>query len=239
MNAPFARMGGKKRLKRRIIGMFPKDYENMTYVEPFVGAGHVLYGKKPSVKEVINDKDTGIATIHKGLKEFSGDLKGSYQVTRHTFDEWKKKTPKSAKDRFMKEWILSKFSFAGNRKSYNPINAPPYSVQMRDYTQRLHDVVILNQDYEAVIRKYDSPNTLFYLDPPYEESERTAGYKHSSFSVEHLKSVLDKIKGKVVLTFNDGRHIRDLFKGYHITGVKLLYTVPKPHIGSEVIITNF
>ena len=35
--------------------MFPKDYEKMIYVEPFVGAGHVLYGKKKSEVEIIND----------------------------------------------------------------------------------------------------------------------------------------------------------------------------------------
>ena len=238
MNAPIGRIGGKRQLKKRLVGMFPNDYEKMTYVEPFVGAGHVFYAKNPSDKEVINDKDSNIITIHKGLKEFSHDLQGKYKLSRQSFDAWKHKTPKTAKEKFMKDWILSKFSFATGRGSYAPDRGSNGMI-MRDYSQRLKDVVILNQDYETVLRKYDSPNTLFYLDPPYEESKRTAHYSHSTFDINHLKSLLDRIKGKFILTFNDGKHIRDLFRGYNITSVKVRYMLPTPHTGSEVIITNF
>lgn len=226
-------------MKKRIIGMFPNDYTKMTYVEPFVGAGHVLYGKEPSEREVINDKDSIISTIHKGLKEFSHDLQGRYKISKQSFDEWKRKTPKTAKEKFMKDWILSKFSFAGGRGSYAKNDITAKGKLMKDYSQRLKDVVILNQDYEAVIRKYDSPNTLFYLDPPYDDSKRTARYTHSSFDINHLKSLLDGIKGKFILTYNDGKYVRELFRGYNITGVKVRYMIPTPHTGSEVIITNF
>jgi site-specific DNA-adenine methylase len=32
-------MGGKNLLKERLVAKFPKGYEDMTYVEPFVGSG--------------------------------------------------------------------------------------------------------------------------------------------------------------------------------------------------------
>ena len=46
LKAPFGRMGGKSKLKKIIINeYFPKNYENMTYVEPFVGAGNIYFYK--------------------------------------------------------------------------------------------------------------------------------------------------------------------------------------------------
>lgn len=219
--------------------MFPKGYEEMTYVEPFVGAGHVFYGKEPSEKEIINDKDTGLTMIHRGLKKFSGELHGPYSVSRQRFNQWKEMKPRSDKDRFMREWVLSKFSYAGDRMSYDPAKSPPIKMDMDDYTNRLKDVVILNRDYKALILKYDGPNTLFYFDPPYDESERTAKYKHSAFSLEEMKPLLDKIQGKFILTYNDVTRVRKLFSGYNVRGVSVKYTVPTPHIGKELIISNF
>ncbi len=63
VNAIVSRIGGKRLLKKRIVKMFPKDYENMIYVEPFNGAGHVYFYKKPSIKEVINDVDSGVVAV--------------------------------------------------------------------------------------------------------------------------------------------------------------------------------
>jgi len=210
----------------------------MTYVEPFVGAGHVFYGKEPSEKEVINDKDSSIATIHRGLKKFSKELQGTFPITKMSWNKWKAIKPKTEKERFMKAYMLQRMSFMQGGKSFNTGREGGRG-RMRDYSERLKDVVILNQDYREVVRRYDSPNTLFYFDPPYEESKRTAGYTHSEFDIEAMKRVLDGVKGKWILSFNDGKHIRELFRGYTITPIKTTYRLPSPRTVTELLISNF
>ena len=42
-NSPICRLGGKSKLKNKII---PKIPEHDKYVEPFVGAGHVFFWKR-------------------------------------------------------------------------------------------------------------------------------------------------------------------------------------------------
>lgn len=148
--------------------------------------------------------------------------------------------PKTEKERFMKAYMLQRMSFMQGGKTFNPAREERGDkMRMRDYSERLKDVVILNKDYREVVRRYDSPNTLFYFDPPYEESKRTAGYTHSEFDIEAMKRVLDGVKGKWILSFNDGKHIRELFRGYTITPIKTTYRLPSPRTVTELLISNF
>ena len=62
------RMGGKKLLKKKIVERFPKGYEDMTYIEPFVGGGNILLAKNKSKHEIVNDLDTDLISIYKGFK---------------------------------------------------------------------------------------------------------------------------------------------------------------------------
>ncbi len=36
-----------------------------------------------------------------------------------------------------------------------------------DFKDRLNDVIIENKDWKNIVKKYDSKDTFFYLDPPY------------------------------------------------------------------------
>jgi len=82
----------------------------------------------------------------------------------------------------------------------------------------MKNTTVLNQDYKNVIKKYDGPNTFFYLDPPYES---TAGqiYNIDSINYDELAAVLKGIKGKFLLSINDSPIIRKLFKGFSISGL--------------------
>lgn len=69
-----------------------------------------------------------------------------------------------------------------------------------------------NSDFEEVIKKYDSPKTYFYMDPPYWKTENY--YSNHDFDVndhKRLAEVLDKIKGKFGLSYYDFPQLEDLY----------------------------
>jgi DNA adenine methylase len=71
------------------------------------------------------------------------------------------------------------------------------------YCQRLRDVQIHNRDALEVIEIFDTPETLFYLDPPYEHSTRKGKeYAHEQ-PLEFHAALVDRLlhlKGSAVLS---------------------------------------
>ena len=57
--------GGKAYLKSWVIENFPDDAEKRVYVEPFAGAGSVLFNKPRGPEEVLNDLHPGVIEIFK------------------------------------------------------------------------------------------------------------------------------------------------------------------------------
>lgn len=61
-----------------------------------------------------------------------------------------------------------------------------------------------NLDFEDVVKKYDSPTTYFYMDPPYWKTENY--YSNHDFDVsdhERLANTLKSIQGKFSLSYYD------------------------------------
>ncbi len=91
------------------------------------------------------------------------------------------------------------------------------------------------------MEKYDRPHTLFYLDPPYWETE---GYG-VDFGIEQYEKMADMlrvIKGKAIVSLNDHPDIRRIFAGFEIDTVPIKYTVgggSKTVERSEVIIFSW
>ena len=96
-------------------------------------------------------------------------------------------------------------------------------------------------DFEKFITRYDTKDTLFYLDPPYWGNETDYGkgvFTRADF--ERLKNVLTGIKGRFILSLNNTPQVRDLFKNFTVEQTDVTYSISK--IGccnrSEVIISN-
>ena len=83
---------------------------------------------------------------------------------------------------------------------------------------------IENLDWAACIDRYDRPHTLFYLDPPYWQTEG-CGVPFPWEQYELMAAKLKAIKGKAVVSINDHPAIRECFAGYEMEALKLDYTV--------------
>ena len=69
--------------------------------------------------------------------------------------------------------------------------------------KRLQAVQIENQDFKDILRRYDTPHTLFFLDPPYPRATRGGGrYAHELTDADHraLADLLLNIQGRALLT---------------------------------------
>jgi DNA adenine methylase len=242
--APYGRMGGKSWLKKTLIKYFPVDYEAMTYIEPFFGAGSLYFYKEPSKKEVINDLDKNIYTLMKGFKKYDGEkisetINADYD--KESFNKIKDFKPKTDYDKFIHILLLTKLSFFGNMKAFGN-HTKIASNYGNKYNERLKHTIISNKDYKEVIKKYDSPNSFFYLDPPYSMSEDYKYYDNKYININELHDLLKNIKGKFLLSYDDNIEARQLFKDFKITTVVTSYQETqyiKKREKKEIVIQNY
>jgi DNA adenine methylase len=251
MAGPFPYIGGKNRLAKRIIQIFPK---HTTYVEAFAGGAQVLFRKEPSKVEALNDLDNEIVNIFHVCQNHYEELLRYFRfvlVSRTWFDLLKKTDPATLTDiqRAVRYLYLLRNSFASLvvHPVYhrNVIQPPGFNLErlpelIEKTHKRLERVQIECAPYEEVLQRFDRKGTLFYLDPPY-YGRKLYRYNLVHADFEKMAERLGKLHGKFVLSLNDVPEVRALFHRFHIQGVDLHYTSQK-HAGRryrEVLITNF
>lgn len=122
-------------------------------------------------------------------------------------------------------------TFGCNRKNLSPD-------YLEKVEKRLERVVIENKDFENLIKVYDRPKALFYCDPPYHKTENYYNAVFNKNDHERLKTVLSNIKGRFILSYNDDKYIRELYRGFEIITVERQNNLSKGTY-KELIIKNF
>lgn len=111
--------------------------------------------------------------------------------------------------------------------------------------KRLESVYIENRSFENLIRVYDSPDTLFYLDPPYwEVGDRLYLCRFKEADHIRLREVVNGIRGKWIMSYNDHPRIRKLYNGFKIQTTKRVRYSLNNQNGrlrhkTEILIKNF
>lgn len=249
MNSFISWIGGKKLLRKAIIERFPADGFSR-YIEVFGGAGWVLFGKEEGKElEVFNDADSNLINLYRCIKYHREELQKELNwlsISREQFFDSKSQLETSGLtdiQRAARFFHIIKVSFGSDRRTFGTGKKNfAHSIEyLEEVQERLKDVVIEHKDFEDLIRVYDRPGALFYADPPYHGTEK---YYDASFSYEdhiRLKTVLDSIKGKFILSYNDDDFIRKLYNGYHIESISRNCGLNKgnPVNYNEVIIRNY
>lgn len=92
--------------------------------------------------------------------------------------------------------------------------------------ERLAGVVIERLPWPDFIARYDRPETLFYLDPPYYGCERDYGpelFNNAMF--EQMASQLSGLRGRFILSLNDRPETRAIFARFAIETVPVTYQI--------------
>jgi len=229
---PLNYYGGKQRIAKWIISHFPP---HECYVEPFGGGAAVLFAKPPSPVEVYNDIDGALVEFFRVLQDerLAAELIRRVVLTPYSRSEFERakavyreyqKVPEKWRDddkRVEVAWaiavrIVQSIGGRGESWSYGRTDKKS-ALNLRKWVRlpalleaavgRLKCVQIEHDDALKVIERYDSPETLFYLDPPYYPESRASvkDYAYEMTPEQHyqlLECVL-RAKGYVVLSGYD------------------------------------
>ena len=250
MNSFIAWVGGKKLLRKFISDKFPEKFDK--YIEVFGGAGWVLFYKdKYANTEVYNDINSELVNLFKCVKYHPEAIEKEFELSlnsRQIFNEYKNQIDcigLTDIQRAARYLYLIKVSYGAKVSTYG--NKPrdlSNTEFLKDVRKRLSRVVIENKSFEKIIASYDSEGTLFYLDPPYHNTENMYDTGDFIFNEEQhikLRDILKNIKGKFVLSYNDDEFIRELYKDFKIESIERQNNLSLSS-GSrfkEVVITNY
>lgn len=240
VHPPAAYIGGKRRLAARLVERIAAT-PHRTYAEVFVGMGGVFFRRQSAPPaEVINDRSGDVANLFRILQRHYPQFMQTllFQLSgRREFNRLVACDPATLTDleragRFL---YLQRLAFggkvAGRNFGVDPSSAAGFNLTrieplLADIHERLASVTIECLDWAEFIDRYDRPETLFYLDPPYFGSE--GDYGKELFGRDQFAAMADRLgnlKGRFILSINDTAEVRTIFNGFAMDEVGLRYSV--------------
>ena len=221
---PFVKwVGGKSQLIEQLEALLPADFdqwENVTYIEPFVGGGAMLFymlQTHPNIKSaIINDINPDLTTCYKVVRDNPSDLVKSLKEIQQEYYSCKNLDSRKALFMQMRDEFNTKsldpirnttLFFFLNRTCFNGLyrvnKAGLFNVPFGKYeTPTICDPVTIYADSELLqhveIMTGDyqqtfakaKENTLFYFDPPYRPLSNTSSF--NDYSKEAFNDLAQK-----------------------------------------------
>lgn len=228
MRSPLIWFGGKGRVAHEIIRRMP---DHKVYVEPFGGAAHVLAQKPRVAHEVYNDIDGEVVNfllVAQAEPERLASACENLPYSRELHQRWKRE-PKPAGDfeRAVRFFYLNRSTIAkgnaghdsGWRHSVTPSGNPAKCYVnackvIKTFANRMKGVQIEHLDFRQIIQKYDRPETLFYIDPPYIGKEHHYAGGFGERNHRDLANILNRIQGQALVSYYDHPMLADLYPGW-------------------------
>ncbi|MGH6746609.1 DNA adenine methylase [Novosphingobium sp.] len=235
-----AYIGGKRKLSRvicRAIDRIP----HRRYAEVFVGMGGIFLKRSrvPSA-EFINDWSEDVSTFFRILQRHYVaflDMLRFQLATRSGFERLIRIDPSTQTDleRAARFLYLQRLAYGGKvtGRSFgvDPCGGSGFDVSklgplLESIHERLSGVTIERLPWSDFVSRYDTPETLFYLDPPYYGCETDYGadlFDRGQFAL--MAEQLGEIEGSFLLSINDHPAVRATFAKFAMAEVELTYSV--------------
>ncbi|WP_337054112.1 DNA adenine methylase [Pseudoxanthomonas sp. USHLN014] len=245
--------GGKRRLIRHLYPHFPA---HECYVEAFAGgAAALLMRPVPAPVEVLNDINGDLVRLYRCVQHHLDEFVRQFRwalVSRKMFEWAQLQHPETLTDiqRAARFYYLQKLAFggkvAGQSFGYVASGSGPRLNLLRIEEElsaahiRLANVIVEHLPWHDCLKRYDRPGTLFYLDPPYWQTEGY-GVEFPWSEYEQLASMMRNLQGRAVLSINDHPQIRELFEGMTIIPLQIRYTIGRERdaAAGELIIKSW
>lgn len=212
-------LGSKHKLAPWIVSFFP---EHKFYTESFGATGAVLLNKKPAFLEVYNDMYDRIVNFFSVLRdnEKSERLARMLELTPYAQETYNRSFATSEdtvedayffvtncmlsygggiyKPGFKRDGLLRNTTYPATWRKY------PEIIRACAWELRRRNIEVNKMDALKIMQRYDSPNTLHYVDPPYVQSTRGKRTRyHYEYTIkQHIRLLkfLKTLKGYVVLS---------------------------------------
>ncbi len=233
-------VGGKRKLAKLLVPAI-EGFVHQNYAEAFVGMGGVFFRRRvvPGT-EVINDRSQDVANLFRILQHhyvpFMDFMR--FQLTsRAEFERLSSLNPDALTDlqRAARFIYLQRLSFGGkvdgrtygvDPNSHAGFNIGRLAALLDEVHTRLASVTIECLDFEAFLDRYDRPNSLFFLDPPYMGTEDYYGAGlFSPADTQRLANAMGRMKAAVIMTNADCAGTRKIFSGFQLWSAPLSYSV--------------
>ncbi|MBU2754998.1 DNA adenine methylase [Acidithiobacillus sp. CV18-2] len=196
----FPWLGGKGWMRKKLGHRLPRKLQ--CYVEPFAGAAAMLLGLPRMPVEVLNDRNQDLVNFYRVMQRPASreTLLDRLRWTPYARDEFVRalqmlEGADQSMDKVERAWaffVVANATFSGGGQSGITENRFATSSQ-RSQGQRMHyhidglpgiaerlrHVVIENRCAQQILPQYDSPDTLFFLDPPYFPETRSIRHETS------------------------------------------------------------
>lgn len=221
MKPAFSYYGGKQRMSRHILPLIPK---HTVYVEPFAGGAALFFAKpRPLVsnshnyREVLNDMHGEIVNFYRVLQDKNQFNKLLHRLiyTPYAREEHKFALYGEHVSKVDRAWawfvnIQMSFSNAESAGWRTNVMSKNIATVWRNQVHRLHDchermsgVHVECGDAIEIIQRWDSPQTLFYCDPPYPGAGQSYTHRYSHDDFAKLVKALDGCQGSFLLSAYD------------------------------------
>ena len=216
--------GGKQKIASKIVERI-RQIPHTVYAEPFAGGLAVLFAKgKPAVtntnhyREAVNDHDERLITLYRVARTQPDELQRwidltPYSQSEHTrAKQWLKEPGHTELELAWAYYVSIQMSFANRcgsswRTSVMSKNqAATWSNKQQrlpEAMERLRSVHIACEDAIRFIQRWDSPQTLFYCDPPYPGTDQGHYDGYTLEDWQRLCDALDNCQGSYVLSNYD------------------------------------
>ena len=226
--------GSKWSIADWIISYFPQQH---SYLEPFFGSGAVLFNKPRSNIETVNDLDGNVVNLFEWIKKDPEKLAHEIYYTPYARQVYEGAFQAVTEDSFEKavnfyiclnmgrgfrttgEKVGWKNDVQGRDRAYASqdwVNLPEKILMA---AERLRGVQIENRPAVELIKRFNYPNVLVYLDPPYMPDTRHGKqYRFEMYSWENheeLLSVAKKHKGLVLISGYDSELYNEMLKDWY------------------------
>lgn len=231
----FGWYGGKYSHLDWLLPLLPKATH---YCEPFGGSAAILLNRMPSPVETYNDIDGEVVNFFRVLRDQQEELIKAIGLTPFSREEFRIAVEESidgisdlerarrffvrarqvrtglAQTASVGRWAHCKLTSRAGMAG--AVSRWLGSVEgLSEIVQRLLRVQIENAPAVEVIQRYDSPETLFYCDPPYPHDSRSDvnAYGFEMRDKEHrmLAEVLHNVQGKVAISSYHCKLMDDLY----------------------------
>jgi len=217
-------LGGKHFLVKKLLPLVPS---HDIYVEVFGGAAALLFAKERSRVEVYNDLDSQLVNLFMVVRDRAGEFLRRLQLvpySRELYEKWRVNLDEGKitdpVERAVAFYYCLKSAFAGKwragwafgRKGASRANVWANSPKtIGAIAERLRGVHIDHLDFRRCIKNWDSSETFFFLDPSYPDTTQPRLVMTEEDHKE-LATILDDVKGKWLLTYNDHPLVRSLYR---------------------------